>query len=86
MGKGELTQFITAHPRPGVTSVRVTTDHKGWSGILLLKGKGPFDPTLLEKGPGEVSPSWVNRFLSTAKTQGWKSEMVWYRTADDKKG
>ena len=84
--KSELGQFITTTPRPGVTSFKLTTDHKGWSGILLLKGKGPFDPTLLEKGPGEVSPSWVNRFLSTAKAQGWKSEMIWYRTADDKKG
>ena len=84
--KSELGQFITTTPRPGVTSFKLTTDHKGWSGILLLKGKGPFDLTLLEKGPGEVSPSWVNRFLSTAKAQGWKSEMIWYRTADDKKG
>jgi hypothetical protein len=84
--KGELSQFVTTTPRPGVTSFKLTTDHKGWSGILLLKGKGPFDPTLLEKGQGEVSPSWVNRFLSAAKAQGWKSEMIWYRTADDKKG
>ena len=84
--KSELGQFITTTPRPGVTSFKLTTDHKGWSGILLLKGKGPFDPTLLEKGQGEVSPSWVNRFLSTAKAQGWKSEMIWYRTADEKKG
>ena len=84
--KAELGQLITTTPRPGVTSFKLTTDHKGWSGILLLKGKGPFDPTLLEKGPGEVSPSWVNRFLSAAKAQGWKSEMIWYRTADDKPG
>ena len=84
--KSELGEFVTTTPRPGVTSFKLATDHKGWSGILLLKGKGPFDPTLLEKGPGEVSPSWVNRFLSTAKAQGWKSEMIWYRTADEKKG
>ena len=84
--KAELAAFISTTPRPGVTSFKVTTDHKGWSGILMLKGKGPFDASLLVKPPGEVSPSWVNRFLSTAKAQGWKSEMIWYRTADDKKG
>ena len=84
--KSEMSEFVTKTPRPGVTSFPLNTDHKGWSGILLLKGKGPFDPTLLEKGPGEVSPSWVNRFLSTAKAQGWKSEMIWYRTADEKPG
>jgi serine/threonine-protein kinase len=84
--KSELGDFVTTTPRPGVTSFKLGTDHKGWSGILLLKGKGPFDPTLLEKGPGEVSPSWVNRFLSAAKAQGWKSEMIWYRTVDEKPG
>ena len=73
-------------PRPGVKSFKLTTDHKGWSGILLLKGKPPFDPELLKKEAGEVSPSWVNRFLSTAKAQGWKSEMIWYRTLDEKPG
>ena len=86
MSKGELGEFVTTSPRPGVTAFKLTTDHKGWSGILLLKGKGPFDPKLLEKEPGEVSPSWVNRFLSTAKAQGWKSEMIWYRTVDEKPG
>ncbi|MCA1662311.1 MAG: hypothetical protein LC648_09245, partial [Novosphingobium sp.] len=86
MSKAELGQFVTTSPRPGVTAFKLTTDHKGWSGILLLKGKGPFDPKLLEKEPGEVSESWVNRFLSTAKAQGWQSEMIWYRTADEKPG
>ena len=73
-------------PRPGVKSFKLTTDHKGWSGILLLKGKPPFDPELLKKEAGEVSPSWVNRFLAAAKAQGWKSEMIWYRTVDEKPG
>jgi serine/threonine-protein kinase len=94
---GEITPLITTQsemndpaafttPRPGVKSFKLTTDHKGWSGILLLKGKPPFDPELIKKDPGEVSPSWVNRFLSTAKAQGWKSEMIWYRTVDEKPG
>ena len=73
-------------PRSGVKSFELGTTHKGWSGILLLKGKGPFDPGLIEKAPGEVSESWVNRFLQAAKTQGWKSEMIWYRTVDEKPG
>lgn len=84
--KSDIDSIEATTPRPGVKSFKLTTDHKGWSGILLLKGKGPFDPTLLEKGPGEVSPSWVNRFLQAAKTQGWKSEMIWYRTVDEKPG
>ena len=73
-------------PRSGVKSFELETTHKGWSGILLLKGKGPFDPGLIEKAPGEVSESWINRFLQAAKAQGWKSEMIWYRTVDEKPG
>ncbi len=84
--KSEIGGFVTTTPRPGVTSFRLTTDHKGWSGVLLLKGKPPFDPSLLVKEAGEVSPSWVNRFLQAAKAQGWKSEMIWYRTVDEKPG
>ncbi len=84
--KSDIDGIETTTPRPGVKSFKLTTDHKGWSGILLLKGKGPFDPTLLEKAPGEVSPSWVNRFLQAAKAQDWKSEMIWYRTVDEKPG
>jgi len=84
--KAQINDFETTSPRPGVTSFKLTTDHKGWSGVLLLKGKPPFDPSLLEKEPGEVSVSWVNRFLQAAKTQGWKSEMIWYRTVNEKPG
>ena len=86
MSEGDFGSFDTKQVRAGVIGFELFTDHKGWSGILLLKGKGPFDPTLLEKGPGEVSPSWVNRFLQAAKTQGWKSEMIWYRTVDETPG
>ena len=84
--KSEIDDIVTTTPRPGVTSFKLTTDHKGWSGVLLLKGKPPFDASLLVKEPGEVSESWVSRFLQAAKTQGWKSEMIWYRTVDEKPG
>ena len=84
--KAEIEAVESTTPRPGVKSFKVDTTHKGWSGILLLKGRGPFDPTLIAKPPGEVSESWVSRFLSTAKAQGWKSEMIWYRTVDEKPG
>jgi serine/threonine-protein kinase len=86
LSEGDFAQFDTKEVRPNVTAFDLITDHKGWSGILLLKGKGPFDKTLLEKGPGEVSESWVNRFLAAAKALGWKSEMIWYRTTDETPG
>ena len=86
MSEGDFSSFDTKEVRAGVVGFELITDHKGWSGMLLLKGKGPFDPALLKKGPGEVSPSWVNRFLQVAKAQGWKSEMIWYRTVDETPG
>jgi serine/threonine-protein kinase len=73
-------------PKPGVYSFELITDHKGWSGVLLLKGDGPFDPALLRKGPGAASDAWIDRFVAAAEDKGWKSEMVWYRTVDEKPG
>lgn len=73
-------------PQPGVYSFELITDHKGWSGVMLLKGEGPFDPALLKKGPGEVSDDWIDRFIAAAEQKGWKSEMVWYRTLDAQPG
>jgi len=72
--------------KPGVYSFELVTDHKGWSGVLLLKGDGPFDPALLKKGPGAASDPWIDKFTAAAEDKGWKSEMVWYRTVDEKPG
>jgi serine/threonine-protein kinase len=73
-------------PRPDVFNIPLQTDHQGWSGVLLLKGRGPFDPQVIEKHAGGGNQQWVDRFLQAAKERGWKSEMVWYRTVDDKPG
>ncbi|MET0250557.1 MAG: protein kinase, partial [Novosphingobium sp.] len=72
--------------KPGVYSFELVTDHKGWSGLLLLKGPGPFDAALVKKGSGEASAEWVDRFDAAASEKGWKSEMVWYRTVDETPG
>lgn len=69
--------------RPGVFRIEVNTDHKGWSGILMLSGKGPFDPGLLNGGIASRGAAWADRFKSAAQAKGWKTEMVWYRTVDD---
>ena len=72
--------------KPNVFSFELITDHKGWSGVLLLKGQGPFDPKLVAKPAGPVSDEWKEKFLQAAEDKGWKSEMVWYRTVDEKPG
>ena len=71
-------EMVTA--RPGVYRISLDTTHKGWSGIVLLAGKGPFDPALFNGTTASRGPDWANRFLSRAKAQGWQAEMVWYKT------
>lgn len=67
----------------GKLQIPVPTTHKGWSGIILLNGRGPFDASLLSGTTTSRGSDWPQRFLAAAKAQGWQSEMVWYRTVDD---
>ena len=60
----------------------VITDHVGLSGLLLLTGKGPFDPTLIAAPTAERGPDWGKQIQAAARAGGWKAEMVWYRTVN----
>ncbi len=62
--------------------IPLATTHKGWSGVLLLTGNGPFEPNLIGGAPGSRGPDWPQKFLEIARQRGWKSEMVWYKTVD----
>ena len=65
--------------------LQLDADHTGWSGILLLTGKGPFDKDIVAPGLGARGPDWLNRFVSTAAEHGWQSDMVWYKNVDEVK-
>lgn len=93
-GSGEMTQFITQRSDltnspdikqvpPSTYRIPLNTTHTGWSGILMLTGKGPFDAGLLNGPAGSRSGDWAQRFLQSAQQRGWKAEMVWYRTVDE---
>jgi eukaryotic-like serine/threonine-protein kinase len=58
------------------------TTHTGWSGIMMLHGKPPFDAQLTGDSKAR-GPDWADKFLAKAKQQGWKAEMVWYKTVDE---
>jgi serine/threonine-protein kinase len=60
----------------------LTTTHEGWSGVLLLTGKPPFDSGLIGGASGSRGADWPQKFLTIARSRGWKSEMVWYKTVD----
>ncbi|MEZ5749057.1 MAG: serine/threonine-protein kinase [Caenibius sp.] len=69
--------------RPQVYRLHLSTTHKGWSGIVMLSGNGPFDQALLNGKASDRGPDWAERFAALAQQRGWKSDMVWYRIVDE---
>ncbi|HEU0044793.1 serine/threonine-protein kinase [Sphingomonas sp.] len=65
--------------------LQLELDHSGWSGILLLTGKGPFEKSLVAPGLGARGPDWLEKFVSKAAANGWKADMVWFKTVDEVK-
>lgn len=68
---------------PGRERYRISIDgtrSAGWSGILLLTGRGGFDTALLQNTKG---PDWQARFADAAGKGGWKAEMVWFKFVDE---
>jgi serine/threonine-protein kinase len=64
----------------GAYRLQIDTTHTGWSGLLLITGKGPFDPKLLQGDAASRGEAWTTRFRDAAEAGGWKADMVWYRT------
>jgi serine/threonine-protein kinase len=58
--------------------IHIDSDHTGWSGFLLLTGRGPFDAATVAPDIGARGPDWRNRFVTAAGAGGWTAEMVWY--------
>jgi len=58
--------------------IHVDSDHSGWSGFLLITGRGPLDASLIAPGIGARDPAWRDRFLAAASAGNWSAEMVWY--------
>ena len=65
--------------------LQIDADHSGWSGILLLTGRGGFSDALVATGPGERNTAWKDRFAAAAAANGWKAEMVWFKMVDEVK-
>lgn len=58
--------------------IHLDSDHEGWSGILLISGRGPFDAPVIAPEIGARDPAWLDRFVTAASAGGWSAEMVWY--------
>lgn len=66
--------------------VTLPADHSGWSGMMLVTGKGPFDEKVIAPGLTARGPDWTNSFASTAANNGWQTNMVWAKNVDETPG
>lgn len=60
--------------------VHIDLNHQGWSGLLLITGRGPFGAALVAPAIGARGPDWQQRFTAAAAANGWHSEMVWFES------
>jgi serine/threonine-protein kinase len=71
---------LVANLGSGGYRLQVDTDHTGWSGMLLITGKGAVDPALIEGDAAARGADWPERFRAAAAQGVWHTNMVWYRT------
>jgi hypothetical protein len=82
-------QSALANPEGGITDLgnnryrlQVSTTHIGWSGLMFVTGRGPFDAGLLAPTVDSRNPDWQRLFRNAASANGWRAEMVWYESVD----
>jgi eukaryotic-like serine/threonine-protein kinase len=82
-------QSALANPQGGITDLgnnryrlMISTSHIGWSGLMFVTGRGPFDAGLLAPTVDSRNPDWQRLFRNAASTNGWRAEMVWYESVD----
>lgn len=65
--------------------LQIDLDHEGWSGLLLLTGKGPFEADVVAPQLGARGPDWRDKFVSLAAERGWQADMIWFKSVDEVK-
>ncbi len=60
--------------------LQIDLDHIGWSGLLLLTGKGPFPAEVVAPPFGQRGADWRDRLTSLAAERGWTTDMIWFRS------
>ena len=66
--------------------LNIDLNHSGWSGIILITGRGPFEPDLVAPPVGSRGPSWQRQFREAAAAAGWRVEMVWFESVNRVQG
>ena len=84
--QGALAQSVNGRPIAdrgnGRYRLNIDLDHRGWSGIILVTGQGPFVPDLVAPPIGSRGPSWQQQFLAAAAQGNWRVEMVWFESVN----
>ncbi|MFC0206654.1 serine/threonine protein kinase [Novosphingobium soli] len=73
----------TIQKLPGIENYRLNIDtnaQPGWSGLVLITGKGGFTPDALND---LVSPAGRTAFAQRARANDWKVQIVWYKFVDN---
>jgi hypothetical protein len=64
--------------------LRISSDHAGWTGYLVITGRKPFDASLTAPALSARGPDWQNRFAQAAANQDWRAEMEWVNLVDER--
>ena len=70
----------------GSYQVKMDIDHQGWSGLVLITGKGPFPPDIVKPPLGARNIAWQDRFATYAAQHGWKADMLWFKVENQRTG
>ena len=62
--------------------LQIDLDHAGWSGLLLVTGKGPFDTAAIAPPLGQRGAEWREKLVALAAERGWEANMIWFRSVD----
>lgn len=76
---------ITAHGNDSYT-INIDLDHEGWQGLVLVTGRGPFPTEVVQPPLGSRNTAWQRSFAQTAGRQGWKTEMTWFKSVNQRPG
>jgi serine/threonine-protein kinase len=63
--------------------LQIDLDHAGWSGLLLVTGKGPFGADTIAPPLGQRGADWRDRLVTLAAERGWQTDMIWFRSVDN---
>jgi hypothetical protein len=75
--------LVERRPNDNFVMTLRTFEVQGWTGIVLLTGRPPFEADLIESTPAEQGQDWQTRIRQAGRERDWRAEMVWYRVVDD---